>query len=77
MATKTQVIRLLNKQGAEYEIEKLDPYTFSAWLPEHLIWDNSHKTGMVTEEFDPYEETKSEYWDYILNQINYDVVAKP
>lgn len=78
MATKTQVIRLLTKQGAEWEIEKLDPYTFSCWLPAHLVWDNGHHNGSLSQEKDGYGyETMSEFWTDIYNQINADVIPKP
>ena len=78
MATKAQVIAKLKKQGAEWEIENLDPYTFSAWLPADLVWDNAHQTGMVAEEKDGYgDETWSAYWSYIWQQINHDVIPKP
>ena len=76
MATKAQVIAKLKKQGAEWEIEDRQPFTFSAWLPAHLVWDNGNHNGMISEEkFD--DETMAEYWDQIYRYINYPVIPKP
>lgn len=78
MATKRQVLAILKKQGAEWEIEKLDPFTFSAWLPEDKIWNNGYGNGSLSEEKDGYgDETMGEFWDSIVSQIDYEVIDKP
>ena len=74
MATKAKVIKLLKAQGAEWEWE--DALTFSAWLPEHLIWDTGYGSGIVTQE--KYEdETWAKFWDDILAVIEGEVIPKP
>jgi hypothetical protein len=75
MATKAQVLKLLAKQGAKWEIEKHDPFTFSAWLPEHLIWDSGYGTGLVTQERE-YDETMSDFWSGVMCIIDAEVIAK-
>jgi hypothetical protein len=74
MATKAQVIKLLQKQGAEYEIESHDPFTFSAWLPQGLIWDSGYGCGLVTQERDRYESA-TQFWDGIMAVIDAEVIA--
>lgn len=73
MATKQQVIALLKKQGAEWEFENAD--TFSAWLPDNLIWNSGYGCGVVTQEKDP-DESWATFWQDILSIINADVVEK-
>ena len=74
MATKTQVIKLLTAQGAKWEIEKNDPFTFSAWLPQGFIWDSGYGCGLVTQERDA-EETAAQFWDGIMAVIDAEVIA--
>lgn len=76
MATKAKVIKLLKAQGAEWEVESNDPFTFSAWLPAELIWDTGYGSGIVTQEkYD--DETWAEFWDGVLSVIEGDVIPKP
>ena len=74
MATKTKVLQLLQKQGAKWEIEKRDPFTFSAWLPDGLIWDSGYGCGIVTQELE-YNETMADFWDSVLAVIDAEVIA--
>jgi hypothetical protein len=74
MATKTQVINLLKKQKAEWEIESRDPFTFSAWLPNGLIWDSGYGCGLTTQELQD-GKTMSDFWDSLLSVIDAEVVA--
>lgn len=74
MATKAQVIKLLAKQGAEWEME--DAETFSAWLPDHLIWDSGYDCGIVTQEKDE-DESWSKFWSDVMGVINAEVIPKP
>jgi hypothetical protein len=74
MATKTQVIKLLQKQGAKWEIEKHDPFTFSAWLPTGFIWDSGYGYGLVTQERD-WDETMAQFWSGIMAVIDAEVIA--
>ena len=73
MATKTQVIKLLKKQGAEYEVESNDPFTFSAWLPTVLIWDSGYGCGLTTQELQD-GETMADFWDSFLAVIDAEVI---
>jgi len=74
MATKAKVIKTLEAQGAEWEIESHDPFTFSAWLPEGLIWDSGYGMGLVTQERWEDDEPMSKFWDDIMAVIDADVV---
>ena len=74
MATKTQVIKLLKKQGAEYEVESNDPFTFSAWLPTGLIWDSGYGCGLTTQELQD-GETMADFWDSFLAVIDAEVIS--
>jgi hypothetical protein len=74
MATKTQVIKLLTAQGAKWEIEKNDPFTFSAWLPQGLIWDSGYGCGIVTQELQD-DETMSDFWNGVMAVIDGEVIA--
>jgi hypothetical protein len=74
MATKAQVIKLLKTQNAKWEIESNDPFTFSAWLPQGLIWDSGYGCGIVTQERDD-SETASQFWDGIMCVIDAEVIA--
>ena len=73
MATKAQVLKLLAKQGAEWEWE--NSYTFSAWLPEGLIWDSGYDCGLVTQEKDE-DEPWSVFWQDIMAVIEADVIKR-
>lgn len=76
MANKTQVTRLLARQGAQWEEgEDCGDYLFSAWLPENLIWNTGYGCGsfMQTKE---RGESMAEFWDAVMCVIGGDVVAK-
>lgn len=75
MATKAQVIKVLAQQKiAQWEVERTDPYTFSAWLPDGYIWDNGYdRCGLVVQERMD-DDTESGFWDGILCIVNAPVV---
>lgn len=75
MATKAQVIKILTKQKAEWEIESRDPFTFSAWLQDDLIWASGYDCGIVTQEKDE-NESWSQFWDDILSVIDAEVITR-
>lgn len=76
MATKQQVYKLLDKQGAKYELyEGGAGLVFDAWLPEEFIWDNGYGAGIVTQEKDK-DETWSAFWDDVMRIIDAPVVQR-
>jgi hypothetical protein len=76
MATKQQVYKLLDKQGAKYEMyEGGAGLVFDAWLPAEFIWDSGYGFGIVTQEKDP-DETWSKFWDGIMAVVNAPVIRK-
>ena len=76
MSTKARVIKILKSQDSEWEVESNDPFTFSAWLPEHLIWDTGYGAGIVTQEKDE-DESWATFWQDILAVIEGNVIPKP
>jgi len=80
MATKTQVTRLLAKQGAVWSEKKFfDEYEFEAMLPEPYVWDGSNGSEVGYGSFcqtKMYGETMAEFWDSVMVMINWPV-AKP
>lgn len=75
MATKAQVVKILKAQGAEWEIESQDPFTFSAWLADDLIWNSGYNCGLISQEKDE-DESWSKFWSDILAVVDAEVVPK-
>lgn len=73
MATKQRVLALLKKQGATFEWD--DARTFSACLPEPLVWDSGFDMGAITQEkYD--DETWAQFWDQVMMVIDAPVITK-
>jgi hypothetical protein len=74
MATKKQVVSLAEKQGAEVTIDVVDGVLdVYVGLPNGFIWDNGYGSGSVSQE--KYEgETMAEFWQQILDYIDYPVI---
>jgi hypothetical protein len=77
MATKQQVIKLLQKQGAEWgeEYDSYGDYVFDAWLPDGLYWDSGYDTGVVCQTKE-VKETMTQFWNGIMAVINAPVIRK-
>ena len=79
MATKTQVIRLLAKQGATWsEKTFFDDYEFECALPEPFVWDNGQGgrgegCGSFAQTKMPGESMRN-FWDDVMGMINYHVI---
>ena len=73
MATKQQVIRLLEKQGAVWSEKKfLDEYEFEAY-----VWDGSDGSEVGYGSFAQTRmsgETMAEFWDSVMTMIDWPVV---
>jgi hypothetical protein len=72
--SKATVIAKIKADGGEYtEGTNFDgEYVFEAWLPDGLIWDNSHQTGMGCYERGQFASMK-DLWDYVENEIKHPV----
>ena len=77
MATKQQVIKLLQKQGAEWgeEYDAYGDYVFDAWLPAEFIWDSGYDCGMVCQTKEA-KETMAQFWNGIMAVIDAPVIRK-
>lgn len=75
MATKSQVIKLLAKQGATWsERYDFDEYEFECGLPEHLIW--RYGCGSFAQQLDP-GESMAQFWSSVMCIIDTGVIANP
>lgn len=80
MATKSQVIKLLAKQGATWsERYDFDEYEFECGLPEPYVWKNGHDNRGVSgcgsfAQTKMYGETMSQFWDSVMDMIDYEVI---
>lgn len=81
MATKTQVTRLLAKQGATWSEKKFfDEYEFECGLPEPYVWKNGYGNTLAEQgcgsfaQTRMYDETMSEFWDSVMVMIDCEVV---
>lgn len=79
MATKTQVTRLLAKQGATWSEKRLfDEYEFEAILPEPWIWKNGQ--GSADGGCGAFAQTRmngepmSEFWSDVMSMIDHEVI---
>lgn len=76
MATKTQVTRLLAKQGAVWSEKKFfDEYEFDAMLPEPYVWDNGDGCGSFAQT-KMRGESMADFWDAVMGMIDYEVVIQ-
>jgi len=83
MATKTQVTRLLAKQGAVWSEKKFfDEYEFEAMLPEPYVWANGHSDDPLSG-LGSFAQTKmrgelmADFWRAVMSLIDHDVVVCP
>jgi hypothetical protein len=83
MATKTQVTRLLAKQGAVWSEKKFfDEYEFEAMLPEPYVWNNGHSDNPLSG-LGSFAQTKmsgesmADFWQDVMSLIDHDVVVCP
>jgi len=80
MATKTQVTRLLAKQGATWsEKTFFHEYEFEAALPEPYVWKNGHDSRGVSgigafAQTKMYDESMRDFWDSVMAMIDYEVI---
>lgn len=79
MATKTQVTRLLAKQGATWSEKKMfDEYEFECGLPEPYVWNNGY--GNRGEGIGSFAQTKmygesmADFWADVMMMINHEVI---
>lgn len=79
MATKTQVTRLLAKQGATWSEKKLfDEYEFECGLPEPYIWKNGE--GSADGGCGSFAQTKmrgesmADFWSDVMMMIRHEVI---
>lgn len=74
MATKTQVTRLLAKQGATWSEKKFfDEYEFECALPEPYIWNSGHKCGSFAQT-KMAGESMRDFWEDVMGMIDYEVI---
>lgn len=79
MATKTQVTRLLAKQGATWsEKNFFDEYEFECILPEPYIWKNGQGSadggcGSFAQTR-MYDESMADFWDDVMAMIDCEVI---
>lgn len=76
--TKSKVLALLKKQGAEVEIygDPTDRLNVDICLPEGFIWDSRHGCGALSYELDVAYESASDFWKQIWSEINYPIVKE-
>jgi hypothetical protein len=72
--SKAKIIAKIEADGGEYEEGRnfYGEYVFEAWLPEGLIWDNAHQSGIGYYESGQFGSMK-ELWEYVGNEINHPV----
>ena len=72
--SKAKLIAKIQSDGGQYEEGRnhYGEYVFEAWLPDGLIWDNSHQTGMIYAERGQFGSMK-DFWDTISDEVNHPV----
>lgn len=79
MATKTQVTRLLAKQGATWSEKKFfDDYEFECGLPDPYVWNNGYgNSGTGVGAFAQTKmpgESMADFWADVMSMINHEVI---
>lgn len=75
MATKAQVKRIAQQQGATFDEgrDSLGNYFAAVILPDHLDWDNGHGSGGCTQT--KYaDETMAQFWESMIDYIDYPTI---
>lgn len=75
MATKAQVKRLAEKQGAEFSFgyNSYGDAFLEIILPNEFVWDNGYGSGSLVQE--KYEdESMAQFWQNAFDYINANVV---
>jgi len=78
MATKAQVRKLAEAQGAQFfeGVDAFGDYYAEVLLPDHLMWDNGYGgAGDCYQRKNP-DETMAQFWQDMLGYIDYPVIAQ-
>ena len=75
MATKAQVKRIAQQQGATFDEgrDSSGAYFAAVILPEHLDWANGYGTG-ICEQTKGEDETMAQFWDSMIDYIDYPTI---
>ena len=72
--SKAKVIAKIQADGGQYtEGKDFDgEYVFEAWLPNELIWDNTHQTGSIYAPRGSFS-SMTDLWKEVLNDVDHPV----